>query len=255
MKLHFQKYGSNGAAIVILHGLFGMLDNWRTIAKKLQENYTVYALDLRNHGRSPHHPEMDYNLMAHDVIETMASENVNHFHLIGHSMGGKVAMCLAGIGPSLLLSLVVVDISPKKYNGGHEFIIDALKELKLSEYENRQDIDEALAKNISNWGIRQFLLKNVFRNEKGYSFRFNLENIAKNYQIIIGWTLPKQHFLGKTAFLYGGASDYITEEDNPLILKLFPKTEFIEIQGSGHWVHAEKPREFLAAVQNFIEKK
>ena len=253
MKLNF-KVSGEGEPVLILHGLLGSLDNWQTIARKMSEKFKVYIIDQRNHGKSPHSSEMNYKVMADDVVELMDDENIPSAFVIGHSMGGKTAMQLAAEHPERVEKLVVVDIAPKEYEAGHDKIFEALYSLNLGDIQSREDADEMLAKKISDYGIRQFLLKNLSREKEGFEWKINLEDIHQNYdkitsEIHFAWPFDKP-----VLFIRGGKSDYITEADFDQIHSLFPNSEIKTIKEAGHWVHAEAPDQILEIVSKFLQK-
>ncbi len=252
LSLNFKTYGQ-GNPIIILHGLFGTLDNWQTIARQLSEEYLVYLIDQRNHGRSPHTDDFDYSLLAEDLKDFMENEGMSQATIIGHSMGGKTAMQFAINYPEMVTSLVVVDIAPKAYKGGHQEIFDALLAIDLKKIESRKMADEQLMIPIPDYGVRQFLLKNLTRNkEGGYRWKMNLPAIYKNYQNILANILPDEPYTGSSLFIRGGRSGYIQEEDESLIKSIFPETQVVTISEAGHWVHAEAPKALLSAFENFM---
>lgn len=253
MNLNFKEFGQ-GDPIIILHGLFGMLDNWQTLAKQFAENYSVYILDQRNHGKSPHAEQFDYPTLATDLQEFMEQNWIYKAHLIGHSMGGKTVMQFAVDYPDLVDKLVVVDAAPVKYEGNHYDIFDALLSLDLSKNESRSEIDEALSAKIPEFGVRQFLLKNLKRQKEGYQFKMNLEAIYKNYDNILAGIESGDSFDGDTLFIRGGKSNYVLENHHQAIFDLFPNAKIETVEGAGHWVHADKPKELLELVLNFLEK-
>lgn len=252
MQLNFKQYGSAGEPIVILHGIFGSLDNWHTVAKELSENYTVYTLDLRNHGHSPHSEEMSLALMAEDVHTFILEHSLEKVHLVGHSMGGKVAMLFAQSYVSQLKSLVVVDIAPKTYKSGHLPYFKAYQEINLSRINNRKELDDAFAEYESNMAVRQFLMKNIVSGANGYHLKINVQAIEKAYSEIIGGI-----HLGKinipTLFMAGKKSNYIREADKESIKQIFSQVQFTSISNAGHWVHAENRPSFIRALTEFIQ--
>lgn len=255
MKLFYKKYGEQGPPIFILHGVFGMLDNWHNIARKLSEKYTVYTVDQRNHGKSPHSPSMTYPEMADDLAELMDDLNIPDAHILGHSMGGKVAMTFAEMHPDKVRSLIVADIAPKAYPAGHIQLMNALDKLDYSAIEKRSDADKQLSQYIPNHGIRLFLLKNLQVDKDGeYSLKMNLPAIRANYEKIIGKVEMSWPFSGPCLFMKGANSGYITDEDEEEITSLFPNAEFVTISNSGHWLHAENPKEFVQALEDFLAK-
>jgi len=252
LPLNFKTYGQ-GNPIIILHGLFGTLDNWQTIARQLSEKYLVYLVDQRNHGRSPHTKDFNYSLLAEDLKDFMESEGMSQATIIGHSMGGKTAMQFAVSYPEMVTSLIVVDIAPKVYEGGHQEIFDALLSVDLKKIESRKMAEEQLMEKIPDAGIRQFLLKNLTRNkEGGYQWKMNLPAIYKNYQHILDNILLDEPYTGSSLFIRGERSGYIKETDDSLIKDTFPEAEIITISNAGHWVHAEAPKALLSAFINFM---
>ncbi len=252
MKLNYKKLGE-GEPLVILHGLFGMLDNWFSLGKKFAEDFTVYLIDLRNHGQSLHSDEWNYKVMSDDLLEFFDEHNIEKANIIGHSMGGKTAMCFASEHSERVKKLVVVDIAPRFYPLYHDTILDALLSIDLENLKSRNEADELLSKYISDLGTKQFLLKNLTRKENDntkFEWKFNLPIIAKNiHEVGVettgGSTAP-------TLFIRGENSDYISSEDEAEIKKLYPNSEIVSIN-SGHWVHAEKPEEFYNAVMKLLK--
>ena len=253
MKLNYKSFGA-GFPIIIIHGLFGMLDNWQTIAKKLADNYLVYIVDLRNHGRSPHHADFDYDIMAEDLQIFLEDNWIYEAYIIGHSMGGKTAMQFALSYPDLVKKLVVVDIAPKQYSPGHQAIFEALLSLDLSTITSRKEAATHIQTKIPDIGTQQFLLKNLSRNKEGnYDWKMNLPVIHKNYpKILENVVLSEQAFEKPTLFIKGGISNYILEEDLPAIQDFFPTATLETIPKAGHWVHATAPTELLALVDHFL---
>lgn len=242
-----------GKPFLFLHGFLGMGDNWKTLGNKFsEEGYEVHLIDQRNHGRSPHVNEMNYRSMAGDVIRYCEARDLQNIILLGHSMGGKVAMHVAGSQPSLIDKLIVVDISPKYYSPHHQQILDGLTALEQESFTSRNEAEDFLAKFIKDEGTRLFLLKNLYRNEKTLSLRLNLQVLKDNIEEI-GAPLPSGlKFEGPALFIKGGKSNYISAEDEPLINLHFPSAEIREISGAGHWVHAEKMTEFFKEVKSFL---
>lgn len=251
MELNYKTFGQ-GHPVIILHGLFGNLDNWQTFARQLAENFMVYVIDQRNHGRSPHTDEMNYTAAAEDLREFMESQWIYGAHVIGHSMGGKTAMQFAFDHPDLLDRLVVVDIAPKVYQGGHELIFAAMDALDLDKLESRTDAEEQLAASISDPGVRLFLLKNLTRNKAGgYEWKMNLPVLRRDYPQILS-AVSGAPFTGPSLFIRGQRSDYIQDADWPVIKELFPAAELVTVPNAGHWVHADAPDTLLQNVQQFL---
>jgi len=215
IELNYKTFGQ-GDPIVILHGLFGMLDNWQTIGRKLAEHHTVFLVDQRNHGRSPHTDELDYPLMAYDLQHFMENQWMFKSTIMGHSMGGKTAMQFALLHPGMVEKLIVVDIAPKAYEGGHQPIFDALFDLQPEQISDRSEAEAKLKEHISERGVRQFLLKNLSRKKggNGYEWKMNLPVIHKHYRDILKeLKVYDAPFEGEALFIRGGRSNYIQEED------------------------------------------
>lgn len=250
MKLHYREIGE-GKPFVILHGLFGNSDNWQTHAKKISEYYRVIMVDLRNHGHSGWSDDFSYELMVADLKELVDDLALSDTILLGHSMGGKVAMLFAQKYPELLSKMIVVDMGIKSYPPHHQHILKALNTLDLSAIENRSQADEHLSKYISSVGVRQFLLKNIYWIEKGkMAWRMNIPVLEKEMENILS-ELDKTECFVQTLFIRGSLSDYILDEDIPGIEEVFPDSEFETIEDAGHWVHAEQPEAFIDAVLGF----
>jgi esterase len=255
MDLYFNEYGS-GFPIIIVHGLLGTSDNWITVAKKLSDEYSVFNVDVRNHGRSPHLPEMNYPAMAADLKAFMENQWIHKAHLIGHSMGGKLVMQFALDYPDVVEKLVVVDIAPKTYPGGHEHILEALESIDLNDVASREEVEAELTKRLDEpKSVIQFLMKNLHfdRVLKNYSWKMNLSAIIDHYEEISGAIESGESFMGPSLFISGGNSKYILPKDEPGIKKLFPKAEFQVIENAGHWVHAEKPEEIYKILKEFLK--
>ncbi|WP_235297658.1 alpha/beta fold hydrolase [Portibacter marinus] len=252
MKLNHKILGE-GDPIVILHGLFGMLDNWQSVAKVLAENYMVILVDLRNHGKSPHSDEWNIPLMAGDVLSFMEDNWIHQATVMGHSMGGKVAMEMALSFPDIVDHLIVVDIGPKQYEPGHDNIFDALQSVDVSLLNSRTDADEALSLKLTDWGVRQFLLKNIGRiKEGGYQWKMNLPSIIENYPEILKAVKADSQYSGPALFIRGALSNYIMPDDYKEITRIFPKARIETIEDAGHWVHADKKEELINLVKNFL---
>ena len=254
MKLNFKKLG-DGKPLLILHGLFGSSDNWGTLGKKFSKNNSVYLIDLRNHGRSPHSNEMTYSDMANDLLELIKDEKIISPTILGHSMGGKVALMFAKNYPEYLEKLIVADIGLKAYPMHHEEILKGLNSIDLELTKSRSQAQEVIKDHISNLGIQQFLLKNLYWIEKGkLAWRMNLKQIEINIEEIL-----KEIKIGnsnlKTLFLIGELSNYILEEDFLDIKTAFPNGEIKTIKNVGHWLHAENPNEFYKLVDEFVSEE
>lgn len=242
-----------GEPIIIMHGLFGMLDNWLTVAKSLAEDYMVILLDLRNHGKSPHSELWSVSLMAEDVRDFMEKNWIHEAVILGHSMGGKVAMQLALTEPDLVEKLIIVDIAPKKYKAGHQLIFEALHAVPIEDIKSRQEAEESLGSFIDDKGVCQFLLKNIMRKkEGGYRWKMNLKAISENYETILESSEGEGSFDEPSLFIAGGNSNYILPEDEEDIQHLFTDAQVKRIDGAGHWVHADKKDELLELIRGFM---
>ena len=252
MQLHYKESG-RGRAVILLRGLFGSSDNWHHIALRLAESFHVFAIDQRNHGQSPHSDLMNYPLMAADLDEFMAARGLESAAVIGHSMGGKTAMQFALQFPQRVEKLIVADMAPRAYAPAHEKIFAAQLALDLKSFSTRQQIEDALAPEIPDLVLRRFLLKNLGRNAAGEFFwKINLGGLADNYPRLREPVAHPRPFAGRTLFIRGEKSDYIRPADESLICELFPQGEIKVIAGASHWVHADKPDEFLRLVLNFL---
>uniref|UniRef100_UPI004047E713 alpha/beta fold hydrolase n=1 Tax=Algoriphagus sp. TaxID=1872435 RepID=UPI004047E713 len=251
MQLNFKKSGS-GPPLVILHGLFGSLDNWFSIAKELVEHYTLYLVDQRNHGDSPHSTEWNYGVMVEDLLELLDAEGLDSVYLMGHSMGGKTVMNFAVQYPERVSKLIVGDIAPRYYPIHHQVILEGLNALDLSQLQSRKEADDLLAPYIPELGIRQFLLKSLGRDTNGFAWKINLSVITQHIEEV-GKALDEETvFEGPTLFLGGANSSYIQEKDLPYITRHFPNCTWISIPNAGHWLHAEQPQAVVAAMRKFL---
>lgn len=255
MKLFFRKIGE-GKPLIVIPGLLGASDNWMSTAKAFAPKYAVYLLDMRNHGHSPHHPELTYPAMVQDVLEFMSDHEIPTAYLTGHSMGGKVAMTLAMQYPMKVEKLVVVDIPPRPVvNPFFESIFKALQSLDVQSLHSRQEADAHLAKYIAVPAIRSFLLKNLERvKEGGFRWRINLPVIVEYLPHIAEYVPNGEPYPGPALFIAGGESNYILAEDREEILKRFPRAKIVTIPGAGHWVHFQAPRQFVEIVDTFLSE-
>ncbi|TRX62783.1 alpha/beta fold hydrolase [Fulvivirga sp. M361] len=251
MQLYHRVLGE-GKPLIILHGLFGSSDNWLSVGKVLAEKYKVFLVDQRNHGQSPHSDEFNYTVMADDLQGFIDQQGIMEPDILGHSMGGKTAMKFAIKYPELWQKLIVVDIGPKYYPVHHRTILDGLASIDLTSVASRGEADKQLANYVPHPGVRQFLLKNLARNENGFQWKINLPVIDRNIEII-GEALTDTYATDKDVlFIRGALSDYISDSDNTLIKTIFPSSSIATVDGAGHWVHAEKPQELLQLVLNFL---
>lgn len=251
MNLNYKKLGETPETLIILHGFLGALDNWFTVGKRLAEDFTVYLLDARNHGLSPHSEEFSYEIMANDIAEFYQQQGIEKASVIGHSMGGKVMMQFALDNPAMVEKMIVVDIAPKAYPVHHQEILDALKGLDIENITSRQEADEQLAKSLPEMGVRQFLLKNLDRKAGGgFQWKMNLQVLDKTVEQV---GKPQTGYSTVPAlFVDGEQSNYIKDSDESDILEIFPNAEFVSLP-TGHWVHAEKPDLFYQAAINFLK--
>ena len=244
MTLNYKKIGT-GRPLIILHGLFGSLDNWMTLAKKWSEDFEVYIVDQRNHGQSPHSIDFSYPLMAEDLKELMDHLNLRSAILLGHSMGGKTVMEFSMKYAKIVEKLIVVDIAPVSYDVHHYKVIDALKSVPLSDISSRKEAEKFLSQYIPDAGTRQFLLKNLYWEESDkLAWRFNLEVLANEIIPISEYAIAEGEFVKETLFIAGAKSDYILPEYGAKIKLKFPSYKLESIANAGHWVHAERMNEF-----------
>jgi pimeloyl-ACP methyl ester carboxylesterase len=249
----FNRIYGEGPPLVILHGLFGQSDNWATLARAWSNSFSVITIDQRNHGQSPHDAAFSYELMAEDLAETLDALNLESVNLLGHSMGGKTAMFFAQQHPHRISKLIVADIAPRFYAPHHGEIIEALKALPLQSLKDRNSADHELSKGIPDFGTRQFLLKNLYRNDSGgFSWRFNLEAISAQISEV-GKVMPGSIVKTQTLFVRGGKSKYITDQDQRDIAHQFTNVRFETISDAGHWLHAEQPEAFGKVVLEFLQ--
>lgn len=251
MLLHAVETG-RGDPVVLLHGLFGSARNLGVVQRALAPRFRVIALDLRNHGASPHAAEMDYPLMAADVLETLTARDALPAVLIGHSMGGKTAMLAALTRPDAVSRLVVGDIAPVPYVHGNERIIAALRALPLSPGLTRAAADAALAGTVPEPSIRGFLLQNLALGEHPH-WRIGLTEIAGAIPALEGWEAPAAvRYDGPTLFVSGALSDYVRPGDRPAIRALFPRARFVALKNASHWLHADNPSGFISVLEGFL---
>lgn len=254
------RHSGHGPVLVILHGLFGSLDNFQSISLHLDRHLNVLRVDLPAHGLSPSLPCLDLTSMAIAVRESLAAEGVEQCHLLGHSLGGKVAMALAGDPGALQIdSLTVVDIAPRQYPPEQQPVIDAMLALPLASLKDRREADTQLRSTINDAGIRAFLLKSLYRQETGpesgqFAWRFDLPTIARDYHLLCAAPDIETNIESPTLFIKGGRSDYILPSDEPRIREICQLPSMHIIGGTGHWPHADKPAEFTRTCLEFLSK-
>lgn len=256
MQLNYRQYSEQGEPLLILHGLFGSLANWGWHSKQLAEDLAVIGVDLRNHGESPHSDELNYKLMAGDIKELLDNLGIEKCSVIGHSMGGKVAMQLALLEPQLINKLVVVDIAPVAYKSkadGHLKVLEGMHALQLDTLESRAAAEKFLQDYIEEEATRKFVLTNIVRSEDGsYRWRLNLSAIEKHYDDLRAKPEGGEPFSGPTLFVRGDFSNYIQKKHEAEILELFPNASVKSIMECGHWLHADKPKVFQKIVRDFL---
>ena len=246
-----------GPPVIVLHGLFGSAQNWATIGKRLGDRFRVLVPDLRNHGRSPWARPMDYPAMAEDVAAFMDAQAIASAPVIGHSMGGKAAMVLALSTPGRVARLVVVDIAPVPRATVLDPYIEAMAQIDLSRIKRRGEADAALKPAIADAAVRNFLLQNLVASDGGLRWRINLPVLHDDMPQIAGFPdfAAGAAYRGETLVVRGAASDFVDEEGLAAFTRLFPKFELVTLAGAGHWVQAEAPDAFLAAVTPFLQEK
>jgi len=250
MRLHSSVTGS-GRPILILHGLFGSSGNWQSIARRLAPAFFVHAIDLRNHGASPWSPEMSYRIMAGDVAGYMRQRGLERPVLVGHSMGGKVAMELALSVPERVEALLVLDIAPSAYERAHDHILDGMLSVNVRALKSREDADRELSATIVEPRVRQFLLTNLRRTEGGgFAWRLNLDGIAAAYDSLLEDVGRGRSSQVAAMFLRGGRSDHIGIPEEQAILAAFPRARISTVPDAGHWIQAEAPDEVVKAVND-----
>ncbi len=278
MEMFFRKLGPGsttgktgltgaGSPVIILHGLYGSSDNWLTIGRELSSDYPVYLVDLRNHGNSPHSDRHTYPLMKLDLLEFIDRYDIEKAMIVGHSMGGKVAMAFSAEFPKRIKSMVVIDIGPKSYHTltgyspqaiEHMNILNAMQSVDFSGVKTREEIDARLEVYIKSFRIRNFLMKSIKRNrDNSFSWKINVPVLIKELPATLeGVGYTSQRISGfPVLFIKGENSDYITDEDIPAIINLFPAAEFITIPGAGHWLHAEKPELVIKTLREFLNRE
>lgn len=252
----YSKVEGSGKPFLIIHGFLGMSDNWKTLSTQFAaQGFEMHLLDMRNHGRSFHSEVFNYKAMVADVLEYVQINNLDNFILLGHSMGGKVAMNFACDFPNKIDKLIIADIAPRLYSPHHQIIMDALNAVDFKKISSRKEVEVILSDYIKDFGTLQFLMKNVHRiTPETFGYRFNL-TVFNEDDTVIGEGLSEEKlFLGTTLFLKGDRSNYIELSDLPNIKKHFPNFILKEISNAGHWLHAENPSQFFSIVNQFISE-
>ena len=252
MKL-FYRVSGQGHPLIILHGLLGSSDNWYSLAKTFSQHATVYLVDQRNHGQSPHSEELNYPLLIEDLHSFIKENNIQKPDIIGHSMGGKVAMGFALKYSDLLRKLIVVDIVPKDYPIHHDTILDGLNSIQINELKSRTDADEQLSKYVPEASVRQFLLKNLGRDSnQQLEWKMNLAAIGNNIEKMSEGISNSHPYSKEALFIMGSRSNYFKKGDDKIIHKFFPKAN-IKLLDAGHWIHAERPVEFGHEIISYLK--
>ncbi len=257
MELFYREWGQ-GEPLIILHGLFGMSDNWVTLARKWAEHFHVFVPDLRNHGQSPHDQAFNYSVLVQDLLEFVRDRLLTQTSLLGHSLGGKTAMLFALTYPKLVKRLIVVDIAPRKYEHTRfRQFLKLLINMNLAKIHSRLEGDRSLAAKIPQTAIRRFLLKNLRRTEQnGFEWKLNLKALYENVdRVLEAIEAPDEPFSGPALFLRGELSDYIRETDIAHIKQLFPKARVVTVPQATHWVHADNPQFLFQEVNRFMKQE
>ena len=252
VELNYQQLGE-GPPLIILHGLFGSLDNWRTLGKRFAEHFSVYLVDQRNHGRSPHAEPHHYAAMADDLLAFMDTHGLDKAHLLGHSMGGKTVLQFVTQHTARVETAIVADMAAREYEGGHERIIAALQSVPMHSITERAEVDDALKNaGIAARGIRLFLMKGLAREGDGYRWRFNVDLIDRQYRNLQQAVELENDYDCSLLMLRGGNSDYITDADAFSMQQHFADAAVVTLEGAGHWLHADSPDAFADAVEGFL---
>ena len=256
MSLYSQRFGSQDATrptAILMHGIFGMGSNLSVVAKALQDEFNVLCIDLTNHGRSHRKSDMDFRVMSQDVLEFMDQQDLDSACLVGHSMGGKVGMQIAFDAPDRIKKLVVSDIAPVEYPPHYSNVLEGLNAVNLEGLTSRSDAEKQLAEYVDEPYVRMYLLKNLFRNDRGaFEWRLNLPVITACYDRLRCEPISPKPFIGDVLFVKGELSPYIRRDNQAAIEQWFPNYRFKMIQGAGHWVHADKPAAFNKVVRTFL---
>lgn len=257
VKLNYKlsKCDASSPWLILIHGLFGNADNLAGIKRHFESSFNIVSVDLPDHGESPWTNGFLVSDAADAIYDIMQSLNIEKSAVLGHSLGGKVAMKLALNHNDKVTHLIVADIAPVSYNHSHQAVFDGLKSVPLDTIESRKEADKIMSSHVKEMGVRQFLLKSLYQDENGsWKWRFNVDGLISSYSHIIDWEQTTQTFNGVTLFIKGSESDYITAEYRDAITRYFPSAKAHIIEGTGHWLHAEKPAAFNAIVERTLNK-
>lgn len=255
MKLHYREFGGKGyPPLALLHGLLGSSRNWVTVGKLLSEHFHVFALDLRNHGSSPHDNQIDYPTMAEDVLEWMDEQSLGKCHIVGHSMGGKIAMWLACTHPERIASLTIADIAPKTYSPHFRIAFEGMQQVDPTQFKRISEVEQALASVVDDPQLRQFLVTNLQRNECGtFNWQINLTGLTDSLAELSANPIEADmNYKGSSLLLHGERSDFVDPEDHAEIMHHFPNCRIVEVPGAGHNVHVENRSFFAEQVAKFV---
>jgi pimeloyl-ACP methyl ester carboxylesterase len=252
MRLHYEVQG-DGHPLVILHGFLGSSENWRAMRKLFATTYKVFSVDQRNHGSSPHSSTMNYGVMTEDLRGFLSEQGLSKAFLLGHSMGGKVAMQFASQSPQAIEKLVIVDVAPKAYPPAHRLLLQAMQNLELRGLKTYGEAEAALGATISDALLRKFVVKNLTRDRNGeFQWRIGLDSLAANYDQLLKAPAMLNSFEKPTCFIRGGLSRFIDDQDFAAIRKHFALAEFHTVPNAGHWVHIDAPEEFYRIVDEYL---
>lgn len=252
MSLHVKQFGA-GRPLVLLHGLFGSLENLGVLSRSLSQHFSVYALDLPEHGQSAHSESTSISKMSQEVKAWLDTLPLSKVAVVGHSLGGKVAMELALCHPSMISRLAVLDIAPVTYSANHNAIFKGLLALQPAQLKSRGEADQLLSAYVNEAAVRSFLLKNLEKRGDNYAWRMNLPVLHRDYHRLLEGN-SQACYSGPTLFVGGTRSDYIVDQYEPEIFSRFPQAEVKSVEGAGHWLHAEKPQQVLALLRGFLDK-
>ncbi|WP_133406677.1 alpha/beta fold hydrolase [Parashewanella tropica] len=242
-----------GPSIILIHGLFGNLDNLKNLASHLESNYQVIRVDLPNHGLSSHIDDLSFDIISQQLLTVFDKLNIEQAHLVGHSLGGKAALAFSLNFPQKSLSVAAADIAPASYPRRHDTVFNALTSLPLNQGSDRRAaLQHLLDSGIEN-STAQFLLKNLQRTDEGFKWKMNLNGLINSYDSLIDWPYQGKQYAGPCLFIRGGDSDYVTQAHRQQIISQFPNVQAKTINGTGHWLHAEKPTIFNRIVKEFID--